>query len=523
MPALTIQQAFHLAGRHYDAGRFREAESLYRQILSHNPAHSDSLRMLALLAHQFGRKSVALELLRRAIEINPGVWDYHSNLGVLLAAAGRQDEAIIAFRNGLALRPNDPEIYSNLGGALLQQELGDEAIAAFARALELRPDFPEAHYNLGNALCQAKHFEDAARHYQSALSLRPTYVEAHFNLANVYRRTNRLPEAIDAYRHSLALRPQYAEARWNLALALLCKGEYVQGFVEYESRRQISDLWRGRGFSQPQWDGGELAGQTILLWDEQGLGDTIQFVRYASLVSDRGGRVLLRCKQELKRLLAKQCDISGAYSEDEPLPSFDVQCPLGTLPMIFGTTIDTVPATVPYLAADSILAAHWGAKFSPIQSGLKVGLAWAGGTAHPDDKTRSLPLAALAPLAQVEGAVYYSLQLGEAARQIPTAPAGLHLIDWTAELSDFADTAALIENLDLVIACDTSVAHLAGAMGKPAWVLIPFAPDWRWMLDRSDSPWYSSIRLFRQLPPWDWEHLVHQVALELQARSRPAV
>jgi len=351
---------------------------------------------------------------------------------------------------------------------------------------------------------------------RQAIALIPTSPGAHYNLAKALTGNNQLTEAIAAYRQTIALKPGYAEAHHNLSLLLLLLGDMAQGWKEYEWRSLCNNMAvPRRNIVQRQWDGSPLANRTILLHPEQGFGDTIQFIRYAPLVAQRGGRVLVGCAPELRRLLQNMPGVGRCLDSGLMLPPFDVHCPLLSLPLAFGTTLETIPHGVPYLQADAAGVEHWRNKLALDPAGFKVGLVWAGRPTHKNERNRSLPLAALAPLAQVPGVRFYSLQKGEAAQQARTPPQGLALIDHTADLHDFADTAALIANLDLVIAVDTAVVHLAGALGKPVWTLLPFLPDWRWLLNRTDTPWYPSMRLFRQGAPGDWSGVIQQVTQAL--------
>jgi hypothetical protein len=275
-----------------------------------------------------------------------------------------------------------------------------------------------------------------------------------------------------------------------------------------------------RKFRQPQWDGGDLAGRTIHLHAEQGFGDTIQFIRYVVPVAQRGGRIVVECQPELKRLVQMMPSVSHVVTTGEPLVDFDVHCPLLSLPLAFGTTLESIPSQVPYLQAGAEDVSKWSRRMAGGASPLKVGLAWSGNKLNRNNHNRSLALGALAALAAVQETTFYSLQKGEAAHEARNPPAGLDLVDWTDDLHDFADTAGLIANLDLVISVDTAIVHLAGAMGKPVWVLLPFAPDCRWLLEREDSPWYPTMRLFRQTSPGDWASVARRVTEALQSRLR---
>ena len=462
----------------HEAGRLHEAEQLYRQILAQQPEHAGAMQFLGVIANQVGRNDIAVGLIRRAIGLNPNVAEAYNNLGNALKDQGQLDEAIAAFRQALALNPNLPEAHNNLGSALKDQGQLDEAIAA----------------------------------YRQAIALRPTYADAHNNLGNALKDQGQLDEAVAAFRQAIALKPDYAEFHFNLSLSLLTSGDFQQGWEEHEWRWKCKEFpTPARNFPQPQWDGCPLEGRTLLLHTEQGHGDAVQFIRYLPLVEQRGGRIIIECQAELQRLIrpiAGRCQI---VVSGQPLPIFDLHCPLLSLPRVFGTNLDNIPNNVPYLRADAEDAGRWQRRLADHSPLVKVGLGWAGSPAHRNDCNRSMKLATLAPLGQVPGARFFSLQKGEAAAETKTPPAGMELVDWTQELKDFADTAALIANLDLVIAVDTAVVHLAGAMGKPVWTLLPFVSDWRWLLERQDSPWYPSMRLFRQPRIGDWDGVITRV------------
>jgi tetratricopeptide (TPR) repeat protein len=523
MAQLTIQQTFDLALRHHEAGRLREAEQLYRQLLGQQPNHAEALHLLGVLAGQVGRNDVAVDLIRRAIAFRPNYPEAHSNLGGVLMVNGRLDEAMAACRQAIALNPNLPEAHYNLGNVLRDKGQLGEAIAAFRQAIALRGNYAEAHNNLGNAMKDKGQLDEAIAACRQATVFRPNYAEAHYNLGIALHDRGQLDEAIAAYRRAVVLRPNYAEAHQNLSLALLARGDFQQGWEEYEWRWKCKDLPSPpRDFAQPQWDGCPLEDRTVLLHTEQGLGDAIQFIRYLPLVAQRGGRIILECQAELQRLfqtIAGSCQI---VARGQPLPAFDLHCPLQSLPRVFGTNLANVPHIVPYLHPDAEDARRWQHRLASHSPNVRVGLAWAGSPTHKNDRNRSIKLARLAPLGQVPGVRFFSLQKGEAAAEAKTPPPGMELVDWTEELKDFADTAALIDNLDLVIAVDTAVVHLAGAMGKLVWTLLPFVADWRWLLERQDSPWYPTMRLFRQPRIGDWDSVVTRVveALSLWIKNR---
>ena len=515
MPEMTLQQALELAAQHYQEGRIRDSESLLRQILAQKADQPDALHLLALIAQQCGHQEAAIELLRRTIARLPDVADPYANLGVVLANLQRFDEAIEQYNRALALDPNHPFTRNNLGNALARTGRPVEAEAEFRRALELRPQFPEAINNLGLALRDQGKAQEAIPYFHRAIALKPTYAEAYNNLGAALERLGRHVDSVDAYRQALALQPDYGVAQFNLGIALLLQGDFQQGWPLYESRQVMMESSVRRDFAQPLWDGSALNGKSILLHAEQGHGDTIQFVRYAPMVAARGGQVILQCQPALVRLLAAQGTFGKVVAQGEPEPQFDLHCPLMSLGRIFDTTLNTIPQTIPYIRADVTLVEQWRTRLAPFKDKLKIGLAWAGNATHIFDRERSLPLSMLAPLGQIDGAHFFSLQKGPRAQQAKSPPMS-NFTDFTESLDDFADTAALVENLDLVIAVDTAIVHLAGAMGKPAWVLLPFAPDWRWMLHREDSPWYPALRLFRQPTRGDWDTPIGKIVEQLR-------
>ncbi len=389
-------------------------------------------------------------------------------------------------------------------------------------AVALDANIPEAWANLGNELSNDFQYDEAMDCYQRALKLRPDFADAHCNLGALLQKTlPTLDPAIAAYEKAIAIEPNFALAHWDLGLALLLRGDYARGLPEYEWRWRTETVVVPRKFPQPHWDGGDLGGRTILLHAEQGFGDTIHMARYVPLVAARGGKVILECQPPLRRIMQGLSGAQQVVAAGEHLPAFDVHCPLLTLPLVFRTTAQTIPASVPYVRADRELARQWSERLPPESGHPLVGLVWAGRPENKNDRNRSMRLADFAPLAAVKNARFVNLQLGPAADQIRRSPARLELLDFTSDLRDFADTAALVANLDLVIAVDTAVAHLAGALAKPIWILIPTMPDWRWMLDREDSPWYPTMRIFRQKTRGDWSDVMDRVKHELEKFVTP--
>jgi len=470
-----------LARQHHQAGRLAEAESLYRQVLSRQPGDAAACFFLANVLRDAGRLDEAIEAYQRALTLQRDFAAAHVNLGTVWAMRHQWDQAIAAYRAALALQPNVVEIHYNLATALHCDGQRQEATAVCQRALALRP-------------------QDAGGWCQ---------------LGNLYAEQGRTQDALDTFERALTLQGDSALAHMNLGSVLLRRGDFARGWPEFEWRLRLPHLHLARNFPQPQWKGEPLHGQTILLHAEGGFGDAIQFARFVPDVAKRGGTVLLECQPTLVSLLQQVPGISGVFGRGQALPPFDWQAPLVSLPLALGTTLETIPAQVPYLSPPPQLIPRWKEKLAADAS-LKIGLVWAGS----DDAFRSNRLGVFAPLAAVArhgGVRFFSLQKGAAAEQALRPPPGLALFDWTEQLHDWADTAALIHHLDLVIAVDTAPVHLAGAMAKNVWVLLPTFADFRWLLERSDSPWYPTMRLFRQVREGDWTEPIQQMVQALSA------
>lgn len=461
------------------SGNLDEAERLYRLLLAQTPAHPDALHLLGVTCRQKGRPQDAVDLIRRALAIR-NVALYWNNLGNALMDLRKHHEAVQAFRNSLALEPENPLALHNLGGALRDTGEPLAAIELLRRAL---PHFA----NVG---------------------------AAHSSLASAYRAANMLEPAIEKYRHACALDPGNADLHYNLGMALLTAGQFSEGWKEYEWRWQSPDFAEERAlYHQLPWRGEPLAGRSILIHAEQGLGDAIQFVRFAPLVAERGGRVVIRCQPALVRLLGSLGGVAEIIPDTCPVPHTDVHLSMLSLPGVFGTDLSSIPPA-PYLKADAAAKTLWRERLASHGRAPRVGIVWAGSKSHDNDTNRSIPPALFSPLADVPGVTYVCLQVGE--RAIESRPP-LPMTDMTHDLHDFADTAGLVSALDLVLTVDTAVAHLAGALGIPTWLMLPFAPDWRWMMARPDSPWYPSMTLFRQPAPMDWKSVVAEVLTKLKS------
>ncbi|NTV49853.1 MAG: tetratricopeptide repeat protein [Geobacteraceae bacterium] len=430
-----------------------------------------------------------------------------------LLQTGEAAEALLRFQDARKIAPSNATLNLYTGAAL--HDLGDYegAIASYRLALESAPEVGEVHNNLGNSLMALGRFAEAADCFLRASEIMPTSPVPRAARASALQAMGNVDEAEADCRMAVAIDPFFAAAHWNLALNLLLQGQYAEGWREYEWRWQKPDFTSPVRYSDvPLWDGSPLNGRTILLHAEQGFGDAIQFVRYAPLVALRGGNVVLECHPQLVSLFQGAGGIQAVVPFGSPLPTFSFQVPLLSLPRIFETSLQNIPSDCPYLSVAEERRKRWSVLVSAYPLGLRVGLVWAGKN-YPDP-LRSSCLAELAPLAS--GSItFFSLQLGNGAEEAKTSPAGMKLVDLTDQIHDFADTAALIEQLDLVISIDTAVAHLAGALGKATWLLLPYAPDWRWLLERSDSPWYPTMQIFRQEKPGDWGGVIDLVSMHL--------
>lgn len=468
-----------------------------------------------------GRPNAAIAAYRRAVVLGPSHGQPYNNLGAALVDAGAFADAVAACRHAMALHPDNAEAENNLANALMGLGLIDEAVAGFRRALRLRPYFPQASTNLSGALIDDGRAGEAIAHCRSAIAVEPQFADAYNNLGNALRMEGRLDEALAAFRRALALAPDDAEIHFNVSAILLKQGFLREGWVEYEWRKRTPlSAFRRNTFPQPEWDGSPLGSRTVLLYAEQGLGDVLQFVRFAPLAA-ASGRVVLRVYPSLVRLLASIPGVAQVISSEDPLPEFDCHLPLMSLPKVMGVGLAEIPAQVPYLHPDAEDLAAWAARLAGLD-GLKVGLVWAGDP-RPDepganrmDRRRSMALDQLSELAGIPGITLVSLQKGAASRQVQHPSVGMHLVDYMDEVRDFADTAALIANLDLVISVDTSVAHLAGALGRPVWILSRLDGCWRWLDGREDSPWYPTARLFHQTHWGDWSPAVSRLAEALK-------
>ena len=517
--ALALRPDFSMA--HYnlgatlrDQGRRDDAVACFRQALTVRPDYPEALNSLGAVLQDQGRLNEAIGCYKEALRLRPHFPEAFTNLGNLHSEQNRSEEAVACYRQALRLRPDYPEALNNLGAVLREQGQLSEAADCCREALRLRPHFPEALNNLGNALQDQGRLDEAVACYRQAVQLNAGYAEAFINWGNALKLQGRFDEALARYDDAVRLAPDNAQSHNNRSLLWLLLGDFARGWPEQEWR------WRTKAFSwytssKPRWDGSDLDGRTILLFAEQGLGDTLQFIRYAPLVKMRGGRVVVECQPLLQPLLSRCPGIDQLLTQGSPRPDYDVEAPLLSLPSILGTTLDAIPALVPYLAVDPSLVSRWRSELR--EGRFKVGVVWQGNRGHSGDRWRSAPLAQFASLAEAPGVQLYSLQKGPGAEQ--AAGAGFPIIDLGNRLEHFADAAAVMMSLDLVVTVDTAAAHCAGALGVPVWVALPFAPDWRWLLDREDSPWYPTMRLFRQKQFGQWPEVFARIAAEIGTRA----
>lgn len=476
-----LRQAFDL----HRANRLQDAEAGYRAVLERAPDNPDALHLLGLVMRGVGRNEDALQWLQQAVEARPGFAEAHYNLGNTCVALGRIEQGI----------------------------------AAYEQALALQPAYAMAHYNLANAYRSIDSLPRAAEHLHKAVRHDPDFFEAWHNLANILKDMGEPALAVNVYRKVLARKSDLAEAHYNLGLAQLSMGAFEEGFREYEWRWKVASFPSPkRDFVQPLWNGSPFPGKTLLVHAEQGLGDTIQFCRYLRQVAPFGGRIVLECVKSQAGLLGRVFEDITVVPSGEPLPPFDLQIPLLSLPHVFGTTLATVPASCPYLTVDPVRAARWRDRLGDGPE-AKVGLVWAGNPRHGNDRNRSMSLRDLLNLPMVPSLRYFSLQRDRAAVELTQLGLTKVVPDLGAEIDDFDDFAAAIAAMDLVISVDTAPAHLAGALAKPIWLLLPFSADWRWQTETQESPWYPTMTLYRQKKAGDWAEVMARVSADLLAAA----
>jgi tetratricopeptide (TPR) repeat protein len=525
-------------------GRFEEALTRFEQALVLKPDYAEAHNNRGNVLKALNRHADAMASYDRALAVLPDFAQAHYNRANMLVALGRLEDALAAYDRVIALKADHPEAHNNRGNTLRALQRPDEALASYDRAVALKgdyaqafnnrgvvlhelkrfdaavadfdvalalmPDCAEPFCNRGNALQALARFDEALASYDSAVALKPDHAEAFYNRGNVLRELRRIDQALASYEKALALRPDYVDANWNEAYLRLLTGDFERGLMRSEWRwsNPASGLQR-RNLTQPLWlGGGAVDGKTILLHSDQGMGDAIFFCRYVPMLAARGARVIVEVEEPLRHLLSGLAGVSQCISKTEAAPDFDLHCPMSSLPLAFETRLDSIPGVTPYLGMPA-RSEEWEARLGP-HDRPRIGLAWSGNPRHSNDHNRSVALQALSPLFDVP-ARFVSLQTDVRPDDELTLRTQSRILDLAPTLTDFADTAALIARLDLVISVDTSVAHLAGALGTPVWILLPFSPDWRWLLDRQDSPWYPTARLFRQGKTREWQGVVGQV------------
>jgi tetratricopeptide (TPR) repeat protein len=531
----------------FEAGQVESAITHYQQAIALNPHYANAHNNLGVALCRIGQRTTAIAHYRQAVTLNPNHANAHNNLGVALFQARELEQAINHYRQAIAIKSDYFNVYDNLGTALKEQGKLDEAIASYQHAIALAPGYASAYDNLGTVYQDQGKLADAIAHYRQAIALNPNYANPYNNLGAALKEQGKLDEAIACCETAIRLQPDHADAhnnygstlveqgRWqtaiahfeqairykpnlasahlNLGIVLLMLGEFQRGFVEYHWRWQTRQCPPLR-YQNALWDGSDLRGKTILLTAEQGFGDTIQFARYAAIVAQQGGRVIMSCPKPLLRLLASLPGVERCVDRDRVDVQTHLHVPLLDLPMILGTRLETIPAEIPYLFA--LEPFQFPPPAAATQAGCKIGIVWASNPANSTSSKRSCPLSHFLQLAEIPGVRLYSLQK-DCSESDRASLAQTSVTDLRAQLHDFADTAAAIAQLDLVISVDTAVAHLAGAIGKPVWTLLPAVADWRWLLDREDTPWYPTMRLFRQPQPGDWEAVFARVTAALRS------
>lgn len=510
----TLREALTLALTHFNAGRLDPAESIYRQVLAAQPGELNSLNMLGLIALKRNQPQAAVEHLRHVAEKAPTFIEGRSNYGAALQAANRLDDAAACFEKLIADAPQFAQAHFNLARVYKDQNKLEKARGAYLRAIALHPNLADAHNNLSAIYRKLNDPEKALASISAAVALQPNSADYHYALGCVHRELCNMNASAECFRQAIALDPNNADAHRDLGFILLTQGHLEGGYREHEWRFQCRDAVNPYPHPiQPAWDGSPLNGRSLFLVTEQGLGDNIQMIRYAPLIAALGGKIHVICSEPLQRLFSRVPSIEECYTAKDAIPICDAYAMSMSLPFLFKTTLDSIPHITPYLSADPADIARWREKISPTPSKagqLKVGLAWSGNPKYMNDHHRSIAAEKFAPLSAAANATFFSLQ--KSPQSLPPLP----LIDFTADLHDLADTAALIENLDLIITVDTAIAHLAAALNKPTWIFIPHVPDARWLLDRTDSPWYPTVRLFRQPQRNDWQAPIVDVAQALQ-------
>lgn len=506
---------FNLGNTLKEQGQLEEAIAAHLRATELKPDYDKAHNNQGVALKELGRLDEAAACHRRAIACNPDSVEAHSNLGLALKELGRLDEAMACHLRVITLKPDYAEAHFHLGTVLTALERLNEAEARYRKAISLKPDFADVHNGLGIVLQRQGRLDEAMVSHRKAIALKPDDAGGHTNLGVVLQEMGQLDQALACHRKAIALHPKAAMAHWNLALVLLLSGDFDEGWRHYEWRWKASpEKVVPTDFPQPQWRGEAAQGKILVIHAEQGYGDSLQFCRYAALAAARGLRVILLAPKPLARLLRGVPGVERVVVDKADLPAFDLHCPMLSLPLALGTRVETIPAAVPYLSPDPALAAGWRERLGD-DSAFKVGIAWRGNPLLGRDRQRSVGPALFSDIFEGMGVTLVSLLPDGQADEIDRLGQGGAVLNAGPDLNDFADTAALITNLDLVVSVDTSVCHLAGALGIPTWTMIEHIPDWRWLKDRDDSPWYPTMRLFRQPTRGDWAAVAEKIKSEL--------
>lgn len=531
-------------------GQLAQAKSVYVDILKGQPNHFDALHLLGVVALQTGHFQDSVRLIGRAIAISPKTAEFYynrgnalsglkqyssaledydgairlkpdnavafSNRGIALTELKRFDEALESFDRAIGLKPDYAEAHSNRGIALQQVERFDAAVESFDRAIAIMPNYAEAYSNRGMALKELRQFDAAVESYNKAIAIKPEYAEAYSNRGNALQQLKQIEDAVASYDRAIAIKPNYAEAHWNKSFASLVSGDLATGWELYEWRWKTERFkLSSQTYSGAQWRGGEESrGKTILLHSEQGLGDTIQFCRYAPLVSGLGADVVLTVPKALAGLLETLSGVSELIVEGEEVPKYDYQCPLLSLPLAFKTTLESIPQSMHYLSADQDKVEYWKSKLGE-KTAPRIGLVWSGKIRQNKDRSRSIPLDTFIKYLP-PGFQYVCLQKEFYDIDLPVLETQDNIYCPGDSLNDFTDTAALCDLMDIVVSIDTGVAHLSAALGRETCILLQYVPDWRWLLDREDCPWYPSATLYRQSRIGDWDSVLENVRAKLE-------
>ena len=499
-----------------DLRRFGDALASFDKVIALKPDYAEAHNNRGIVLRDLQRFADALASYDKAVALKQDYAEAYNNRGIVLKDLERIADALASFDTAIALKPDYAEAYNNRGNMLKDLKRLPDALADFNTAIRLKPDYAGAYYNRGIVLHDLKRLDEAVANFDRAIALRPDYAEAHNNRGRALQDLKRLDDAIASFDKTIALTPEYAEAYTNQSLCFLQMGRFEQGWRLYEWRKKLEEPFGNRLFSAPLWLGQEdLADKILFVHWEQGFGDTIQFCRYGKLLKARGvKKVVLSVQEPLYQLLKQLSPDVEIINHDEVPAAFDRHCPLMSLPLALGTTLQTIPSEPRYIFADERLRTAWNARLPP-RAKPRIGIVWRGGAKHRNDHNRSIDLPALAPLFSAE-ADWISLQKELGDGDAPLLKELRHIVPCGEELKDFSDTAAVIDLLDLVITVDTSVAHLAGAMGRQVWILLPYNSDWRWLLDRDDTPWYPTARLFRQDGTRSWDNVIVRVRDALQ-------